>query len=193
MMGQRIRAWAGSGTRHRWGVWGLGLLLSLGLSWAQTPGSAVRESDLKAAYLFNLCKLSDWPDSGGPAEFVLGVWHSPPLLSSAQAFVGQKIQGRSWRVIQVNSPEDLSQCQAVYLGGPLNSELKVWLSRAGKLPVLTVGESEGFARSNGAIEFLTQDRKLRFMVNLRATRSASIRISPAVLQLASTVLKEDNP
>jgi hypothetical protein len=57
---------------------------------------------------------------------------------------------------------------------------------AGK-SILTIGETEGFALRGGVIGFYNDGSKIRFEINLKAAKSANLRISSRLLQLAQLV------
>jgi preprotein translocase subunit Sec61beta len=50
--------------------------------------------------------------------------------------------------------------------------------------VLTVGESEAFARQGGMIRFFEEDNRLRFEINPTAAEKVGLRISSKLLKLA---------
>jgi hypothetical protein len=58
------------------------------------------------------------------------------------------------------------------------------ISRQG---ILTVGESEEFAREGGVIGFVIQEETVRFVVNAEARDRAGLRISSRMLSLAAAV------
>jgi hypothetical protein len=59
-------------------------------------------------------------------------------------------------------------------------------------PVLTVGETAGFLDAGGIIDFLLEDNKLRFEVNLDTAESADLKIGSRLLVLAQRVVGESH-
>jgi hypothetical protein len=57
---------------------------------------------------------------------------------------------------------------------------------AGK-PVLTVSDIPGFLDRGGMIQFLVQDNRVRFSVNLRPVARSSISLSSELLKVAVAV------
>jgi hypothetical protein len=55
--------------------------------------------------------------------------------------------------------------------------------------VLTVGESDAFARSGGVITFVIVGGKVRFDINRSAAEQSSVKISSQLQKLARTVRK----
>ena len=55
------------------------------------------------------------------------------------------------------------------------------------LPILTVGETPGFAEHGGVIRFVLEDNRVRFEVNVEAAHQADLTISSRLLTLARIV------
>ena len=55
------------------------------------------------------------------------------------------------------------------------------------VPVLTIGETPGFARNGGIINLILEDNKVRFEVNVAAAKEADLNISSRLLALARIV------
>ena len=56
--------------------------------------------------------------------------------------------------------------------------------------VLTVSDSQGFLEAGGIINFVIEDNKVRFNVNLTASETAGLKIRSQLLRLAKKVLKD---
>ena len=54
-------------------------------------------------------------------------------------------------------------------------------------PVLTVSETPGFAQVGGMVNFVLQDNKVRFEINLQRTREAQLKLSSKLLKLALVI------
>ena len=54
--------------------------------------------------------------------------------------------------------------------------------------MLTVGETDGFARQGGTIGFTMEGDRVRFEINTRAAQRAGLEISSRLLRLASRVI-----
>ena len=54
-------------------------------------------------------------------------------------------------------------------------------------PVLTIGETPGFARNGGIINLILEDNKVRFEVNVQAAKDADLNISSRLLALARII------
>ena len=55
------------------------------------------------------------------------------------------------------------------------------------LPILTIGETPGFAERGGIIRFVLEDNRVRLEANVEAARQANLTISSRLLTLARII------
>jgi len=55
------------------------------------------------------------------------------------------------------------------------------------LPILTIGETPGFAERGGVIRFTVEDNRVRFEVSVDAAHNANLNISSRLLTLAKII------
>ena len=156
---------------------------------------SVREYEIKAGYLYNFAKFVDWPANAfsDPKQPVcVCIYGRDPFGQSLEgALLGKSIGGRPLMLGHALQFGDLAGCQIVFVGG---SERAPAADLAGRLrgrAVLLVGESEGFAASGGAIQFTTEDSRVRFIINPDAADRAGLKISSKLLALARIVHDSD--
>jgi len=58
--------------------------------------------------------------------------------------------------------------------------------------ILTIGETEGFLKSGGIINFVTEKKKLKFDINLIAAEKAKLKFRAQLLKLARKVIQKKN-
>ena len=158
---------------------------------AQAPS---REYALKAAFLFNFIKFVRWPEAAfkGPgAPLTLCVPGPDPFGDALGALAEKTVQNRPLAVHHPTAVESRCDCQVVFISRAQDGRLAELLAAAAGKPVLTVGETPGFAQKGGVINFFTQDQKLRFEINVDAARAAGLEISANLLKLARIVHTTD--
>ena len=96
------------------------------------------------------------------------------------------LQGRL-RIKRSKQPEELKTCQIVFVSKSERGNVNGIIASLGEANVLTVGDSDGFARQGGVIGFTMDGDKVRFEINSAAARRAGLVISSKLLQLASRV------
>jgi len=169
-------------------------LLTLTSTAAAQDGSPPLEFQVKAAFLYNFAKFARWPSEAFPdadAAFVVCVLDDETLASAlAQAVLGKTVEGRGFRVRRMSAADDAGSCQVLYLGAMELPRLAGMIKSLRGEPVLTIGETPGFAREGGIINLIIRDNHIRFEINPDAAERAGLRISSKLLQLAAIVRDE---
>ena len=146
------------------------------------------EYEVKAAFLLNFVKFVEWPDPkrSGPAPLSICVLGDDPFGTALDQIVqGERINGRPLVVKRLKKWRD--SCDAVFISRSEKDLPEVLQQIAPR--VLTVGESSDFLTSGGMINFVVEDRRIRFDVNRGAAERGSVRISSRLLSVARAVLK----
>lgn len=161
------------------------------------PGSARAaqgDYDTKAAFLLNFARLVRWPPQAlpGPAQpLVIAVKGSDEVVQAlARGVADARVGDRAVAVRRIASAEELSGAQMLFVSGEAPAAANAWIDAARARSVLLVGESEGFARRGGEINFFREGGRLRFEINLEAAHRAGLQISSRLLRLAVLVTDE---
>jgi hypothetical protein len=152
------------------------------------------EYQVKAEVLFDIAKFVDWPDGslGSPQDsFTICVIGQDPFGDALdKTFAGKTISDRTVAVDRFPFVSNLAasrRCQIAFIS---SSEKNHWRDVIGAFrgtSVLLVGDSDGFAASGGAIEFLLDDGHVRFAINPEAADRANLKVSSKLLSLAKIV------
>jgi hypothetical protein len=149
------------------------------------------EYEVKAAFIYNFARYVEWPQKSfrSPADpiaiCVLGGDPMGHLLDEAVS--GKTVEKHSLAVRRIAEIREAGTCQIVFFAAShkMPREALANLRMSG---VLTVGETEGFARRGGIIGFRVEEgHHIRFDVNIEAARDANLRISSQLLSLATIV------
>jgi hypothetical protein len=149
---------------------------------AQTGTS--REYRIKAACIYNFVKFIEWPPQADRDSIGVCVLGKEAYDAAMNTIHGKSVAGKTLVVRPFTAVRDLRNCQILFVS---DAEKDRWRSIAEAVrnsSILTVGESEGFVRSGGIINFLTQSNKLRFEINPAAAERAGLRISSQLLKLS---------
>jgi len=170
-------------------------LLLAGAGKGTRAQTAAEEYRVKAAFIFHFAQLVDWPPEKTAAgdSLVLCTLGEDPFHGALEGMVGGKVVGnRILRIRHLEEPQDMQACQIVFLGRAQSKRIPMLVSNLHNAPVLTVGETAGFLDAGGMIDFLLEDKKLRFEVNLAAAESADLKIGSRLLVLAQRVVAESH-
>ena len=145
------------------------------------------EPALKAAFIYNFAKFTDWPQKVLPATaaFVMCVLGDPAVSDALTRTVsGRELVGHRISVSQVSAADPLTSCHILYLGGVSGADATRIVTPLRDVPVLTISDADGFARRGGMTEFFVEDGKMRFCINIESARRPRLQLSSKLLALA---------
>jgi len=147
--------------------------------------TSAKEYEVKAAFLFNFLRFSEWPGDTSSGDFVIGIVGKDPFGSTLdRTLQGKKINGRNVVAKRLGWSSDLRRVHLLFVPegevGRGANELKA-LRNA---PVLVVGETPNFTSQFGTISFFLAGSNIRFEISPDAAKRSRITISSQLLQLA---------
>jgi len=154
---------------------------------SQQPPS---EYQVKAAFLFNFAKFVEWPGSsymGEGAPFSICVLGGDPFGDVLTRLRGKFVANRPVAVWRIKNVEAGWRCQILFVSSSEKSHLPAIFSALRGANALLVGETDGFAASGGAIQFILEANHVRFAINPDAIRRAGLQVSSKLLALAKIV------
>ncbi len=155
------------------------------------PASGSSEYEVKAAFIYNFAKFVDWPDEvfgNALSPIIIGVLGSDSMCDILEQTVANKTaNGRKLSVKRVSRIQDLSNCNIVFISRSWSRSTNEILESTKGSSILTIGETEGFAKHGGIINFVMNDRKVGFEINVDIAKRESIKISSKLLSLAKIV------
>jgi hypothetical protein len=181
----------------------LGILivaLSVSLSWAREAFAQASDSPdsseylIKAGFIFNFAKFVEWPPvafAQTDTPIVIGILGTDPFGPILDQIVrDKKIGNRGLIVKRLNwnrDSKDLKDCNILFVSASEKAHIDDVLQIVKSLPILTVGETPGFAERGGIIRFTVEDNRVRFEVNVDAAHLAQLTISSRLLTLARII------
>lgn len=154
---------------------------------AGAPG----EYDIKAAFLVHFIDFARWPDgafSSKTEPIQIGVLGEDPFGNRLEAAVQNEEPGHRPVVIRrARNAAELRHCQVVFVCRSERIDLPKILPRFSGRPVLTVGDTPGFAEYGGIINFYREGSHVRFEINRAAAQRSGIQLSSQLLSLARIV------
>lgn len=183
---------------------------------ARAEAAPNKEHQIKAAFIYNFIKFVDWPeekmaDSNEP--ITIGIIGSEDFIKAFEPIIHKKVKNRSISIKYFKGYEKLERTQEddrqwnqkmealktchllTFCSGDSVriKDLSQIIKALKGSPVLTVGETDGFLESGGIINFLMEDKKVRFEINVAAAKKNKLKISSKLLRLAKRVVKEKSP
>lgn len=166
----------------------MGLTLVAGLA---TSALAADSDDVRAAFVLNLAKYVEWPDSSfadAEAPFVIGVIEDVGFTGLlAEQLRGKKVGARALEIRTIQSASDARGCQLVYGGRDQRRDSRAIALELRGDPVLSVAEYDRFAHVGGVIAFELLNGKISFEISRSAASRGGLKVSSKLLRLASAV------
>ncbi len=156
-----------------------------------TVGQDVTEVSLKAAFIYNFTKFTDWPaEVLAPSAPLLACVLGDPAMADAlaRAVKGRDAGGHGFGVSRVTASDAaLKTCHLLYVSGvPVGQAVEV-TNGLQTTPVLTISDIDNFANRGGIAQFFFENGRMRFAINLGAARRARLQLSSKLLALAVIV------
>lgn len=160
----------------------LALAATITLAMPSGFGEVTTEVQLKAAYLVNFLKYVEFPSNRTTINLCLfGRDSLGPYLAG---YEGRQIGGRELHIRKVSSPEQLADCQELFIPDTEEARVPAVLRWVDKQPILTVSDSDTFIRDGGAIALIRAEGRLQFEINPDALNRANLKASSQMLRLA---------
>lgn len=159
---------------------------------AAHPAAAQRAtaSSLRAAFLFNFAKFTQWPADALPpaAPLILCVVGDPAVAAALeQSARNQILEGHRMLVWKSPGEGSVQSCHVLYVAAVVERQEQALLDAVRNAPVLTVGESPLFAETGGTVQLFQENDRMRFAVNIDAVQRQKLHLSAQLLSLAKVI------
>jgi hypothetical protein len=162
-----------------------------------TQAQSATEYQVKAAFLFNFAKFVEWPADAFPgvdAPLQICLLGLDPFGREFEEVIGDKsVNGHRIEVIHPSGVPQARGCQIIFVSSSENRQALEILRGLRGATVLTVGDTAGFARMGGIINFVLDDGRVRFEINVKAAERAHLKISARLLTVAKLIVTDDAP
>ena len=147
---------------------------------------------IQAQLIDRFTQLIEWPASSNVADvsapFVIGVIGNSDILQSLKELASsqKKIKGKRVEVIEIANLSEIDDCQILYISRSEKSRLSAILNRAKGKPVLTIGDTRGYAKDGVMINFAAGET-MRFSINTASADESGLRFSEQLISLGDKV------
>lgn len=153
-------------------------------SYASTQ--AQDELAVRAAFVFNLTKYIEWTHAR--TQLTVGFLGDGPMGEVLkQTLAGKSSDARAIDVVLEPSEPALERCDIVYVAYASSKKNREVIEKLRNREVLTVGESDGFAKDHGMVGLVKKGNQIRIEINLEAARVAGIKVSSRLLSVATVI------
>lgn len=178
--------------RKPWSRAGLLAFVCAGL-WAlaapAVQAQSASEAAVKAGFVFNFIKFTQWPGQREGAPIRLCAASAQPLDGQLSLLHGRSVGSRLIDVRLGTPVADWRQCDVLFLGEDDADRLPLLPPRVARAPVLTLGDLPGFVEAGGMIGLRVEASRVRFDVNLNSAQQSGLVLNSQMLKLAAKVVQ----
>ncbi len=153
------------------------------------------EYNLKAAYLYQFTKFTQWPGRLFPrrdSPIQICILGKNPFGKSLDSFSNRTSQGRKLSIEYLSSLQNIASCHVVFISRSEDWRLPQILRHIENSPVLSVSDINNFTQRGGIIGFVPRQRKVGLEINVDASHTSGTKISSKLLEVA-TLVREQTP
>ena len=166
-----------------------------GMSARPAYAQSVSEFELKAAFVYNFAKFTEWPAEtlrpGGPLVFCVN-GDDGIETALAQTTKNRLLEGHQVVVRRLGDGEPTHTCHILYVSASTGHDRTVQLVETlTTASVLTISDRSGFATRSGIAELFIENGRVRFAINVNAALRSRLHISSRLLSLAKIIKYED--
>jgi hypothetical protein len=167
------------------------LLCLLAAAESRADGQPVDAGEMKAVFVVNFLRFVEWPSANvapAPAPLVVAVLGDREFIENLREYAAtQSISGHSIEVKAVERPEDARGAHALFIGSSESANVPSIVKMAETSALLTVGDTDGFARAGVILNLYTVDTRVRIEANPAAATRTGLRLSAHLLRIARIV------
>jgi hypothetical protein len=180
---------------------------------AGADSAASLEYQVKAAFIYNFIKFVDWPKEKVPdsnTPLTIGIIGKDPfgsafdpvedkdakarkvLIKRFKTFEELKKAGEKDKSLLDREIESMRKCHLLFICSSEEKSVGEITNLVKDHSVLTVGDVKGFLEAGGVTNFIMEEQKVRFEINVTTAKRAKLQIRSQLLRLAKKVIvKED--
>jgi hypothetical protein len=148
----------------------------------------------KAALLKAFSQYIEWPENSGVKDknqpFVIGIIGKNPfgsILEKAYSQSSYKIKDRKVEIRAISKPEEIGNCHILFISGSEEKQLDRILAITTGKPILTVGETKGFAEKGAIFNLYISGNDIRFEIDADALQKSRLIVDSQLLSFGTIV------
>jgi hypothetical protein len=161
---------------------------------AQPPqGDDHDDYRVESEYLLRFADFTEWPaseESKHPTINVCVLGRDPYGELLDKALLGHPVGGRRTVIVRGQRLQDFGRCDVLFISSSQSKNESKIVNRVRNSGVLTIGDSADFAARGGIIQFVKEEGRIHFLINVDAARRAGLKINASLLALAQIVHDE---
>jgi hypothetical protein len=168
------------------------LLSGTGFARADEIADTSDEYQQKAARICGFLSHIEWPKrkfSVPDAPYIVGIYGADQISEFLrEAIQSRQVKGRSVQVRVIADFAEIPSCHVLFVSRSETDRLRKILGEARREGVLTVGESQDFAKAGGVVQFVTVAGKVIYLVDRTNASREGLRLDGFILRFSDPKL-----
>lgn len=156
---------------------------------SSAPSSTLKEYEIKAAFLYQFTKFVEWPEQSLNKQnaFSICVIGQNPFGEILTQLESEKVHTQQVKVVNIDASA-ADTCHVVFISAAEGKNVSKIIGKLRGKSILTISEVPHFLEAGGLINFVKQEKNIRFQINQRDAEQSGIKISSKLLKLAERVV-----
>lgn len=155
--------------------------------WVHAEEKAYGEYEVKAAFIYNFTKFTEWPQGSRKKELNICVVGHDPFGKSLREIQGRVVRDKEVRVQQARSPGEMQNCHVLFISSSEKNRVSKIVESLENANVLTIGDTKGFSQRGVMVNFFFEYEKIRFEINIDRVNKTGLKMSSSLLKLAKII------
>ncbi len=151
---------------------------------ARTP----TEYQVKSALIFNFIKFVELDQSKYKNNSItLCSYKGNKINDEVIKLTGLNISGLKIEYNEIEDDENIDNCSILIVDKRDDASLKILLEKAYEKKILTISDNDDFGEKGVVFNMYLQDERVRFEINIEASKRSGVKISSRLLSIAKIV------
>lgn len=157
-------------------------------------GQTMDEYAVKSGFLYRICKFTQWPQPANPGKpFIISILGKTTPGKEIKIPEAETIDKRKIVIRKIRRLSEINDSEVLFITSSEAHRLDTILDYTGNKPILTVGDTKGFAQKGVIINFYIQNRGVRFEINYEASKKALLQMHSQLFTIGKVVKTKKIP
>ncbi len=143
---------------------------------------------VKSTFIYRICKFTQWPNPSDPSKpFIISILGETLPGKEIVFPETQCIQKRKVLIRKIRLLSEIEDSDALFITSSEESRLDLILEYIGDKPILTFGDTRGFAQRGVIINFFIKGKRVSFEINHEASKKASLGLNSQLYAIGKVI------
>jgi len=159
------------------------MLFSASITYADNAN----EYQVKAAFLYNLARMVEWPNENSSAPLVMCFMGEDVFGNTTDGISTKTIRNRPIAFRKNVTLREVEICHILYISASERNNIASVSKALASRAILTVGDFDDFTARGGMVNLTRDNERINIEVNLKRVEKTGLKISSRLLTLAKIV------